>query len=405
MNKTEILEVLNKYEANSGHSHQSLVWDHADKCTVYSDNKSYIDFTSGIFVTNSGHSTISKYITEQAKKGLIYSYAYPTEIKAKFIKKFMETVPSYLEKVSLANTGAEAVEVACKLMRLAQVKRNQWGGKVIVSIRDCMHGKSFLGEKLKGINEWALAHDPDFFRIWSFPSKESNFLEDIANLTGKMAPDNIAGIILESYRGWNAKFMPKKYVKDIFKFAKKFNIMVCFDEVQGGFWRTGKLFAYQHYEVEPDLVCVGKGLGGGVPISAVLGKAKILDLADDLTSTFSGNPISCAGALGNLIELEKLDHNVLKETSSILVQRLEEFKRKYSIVKEVHSKGLLASIIFPKTHIATEIYHKALKKGLLVVVTGRHSIKIGPPLIITKDEITKGLNILEEIIKELNNKF
>ena len=402
MNRTEILEVFNKYEAKSSHSHQPLIWNQADNNTIYSNkNKKYIDFTSGIFVTNNGHSSICKAIIEQAKKNLIYSYTYPTEIKAKFIKKLMETVPDYLEKVSLASTGAEAVEIACKLLRLAQIKRNPNKGRVIVSIRDCMHGKTLLAEKLKGMNEWALSHDHDFYKIWQFPNKNSNFLSDMAVLIRKISPDNIAGFIFEPYRGWNAKFMPKKYVKEVFKFAKKYNIPVCFDEVQGGFWRTGNLFAYEYYKVKPDLVCVGKGLGGGIPISAVLGKAEILDIAGDLTSTFAGNPLSCAGALKNLYDLEKLNKQELKIKSRILETNLKYLLNKYNIITEAHSKGMLASIIFQNTHTATECYKKALKNGLLVVWTGKPSIKIGPPLTISQERLIQGLKILEKTLKEL----
>jgi len=402
MNRTEILEVLHKYEAKSSHSHQPLIWSKAKNSIIFSDKgKEYIDFTSGIFVTNGGHATINKGLVDQINKDMLYSYSYPTEIKAKFIKKLMEMVPSYLEKVALSNTGAEAVEIACKLLRLAQVKRNRFGGRIIVSIRGCMHGKTFLGEKLRGINEWALGHDPDFYKISHFPTEKSSFSDDMAVLTGKMHPSNIAGFIFEPYRGWSGRFMPKSYVKDVFKFAKKYKIPVCFDEVQGGFWRTGKLFAYEHYGVEPDLVCVGKGLGGGVPISAVLGKAELLDIADDLTSTFSGNPLSCAGALENLNNLEKIDKAELETKAGILKYTLRIFQQRHPIIRGAYSTGLLASVIFPSTYLATKCYKKAMKKGLLVVYTGKSSIKIGPPLNIPQGVLISGLRTLENVIKEL----
>jgi len=401
MNRTKILEVLKKYEAKSSHSHQPLIWSKAKNSIVFSDKgKRYIDFTSGIFVTNAGHSNITQAIIEQAEKNMLFSYSYPTEAKAKLIKKLMKMVPNYLEKVALSNTGAEAVEIACKLMRLAQVKRDKWTGRIIVSIKGSMHGKTFLGEKLRGVNEWALGHDPDFYKISHFPNDTSSFSNDMAVLTGKMHPSNIAGIILEPYRGWSARFMPKNYVKEVFKFAHKYNIPVCFDEIQGGFWRTGKLFAYEHYGVKPDLVCVGKGLGGGVPISAVLGKAELLDIADDLTSTFSGNPLSCAGALENLCNLEKIDKAELETRAGILKYTLRIFQQRHPIIRGTYSKGLLASVIFPSTYLATKCYKKAMKKGLLVVYTGKSSIKIGPPLNIPQGVLIDGLRVLELAIKE-----
>ncbi len=132
MKNKEILEILNKYEAKSAHPQLPVIWESADGHIVRTRDKEYIDFTSGIFVTNAGHSTVNKYIMAQAQKGLIYSYSYPTEAKALFIKKLMKIVPNYLEKVAIANTGGEAVEIACKLLRLAQVKRNKYLGRVIV---------------------------------------------------------------------------------------------------------------------------------------------------------------------------------------------------------------------------------------------------------------------------------
>lgn len=418
MNKKEILQIFDKYEAKSSHPQLPVIWNNAIGHHVFSETgKKYIDFTSGIFTANSGHSTISKYLKSQINSNLLFSYTYPTEIKAKFIRKLMKSVPKYLEKVTLASTGGEATEIAVKLMRLASIRRKPDSRKVMVSFNGAMHGKSFLAEKLKGNQGWAKSHDIDFWTL-PFPSKKSVFMNDIKDMLIPNEPEDIAGFIFEPYQGWSGKFMPKQYVQDIFKFTKKYNIPVCFDEIQGGFWRTGKLFSYEHYNVEPDLVCLGKGLGGGVPISAVLGKAELLDGADDLTSTFSGNPLCCAAALGNLENLDKINKLDLEYASTGLKDWLKYLKRKYPVIKYARSKGLLGAIIFKDTKTATKLCKLAEKKGLLLVYTTRNSVKIGPPLTICEGnkewwfrlgcqqrliptDLYKGLEILENCVKEL----
>ena len=399
MERTEILEVLDKYQSKPKNSHQSLIWDQATGSTVYSNDKPYIDFTSGIFVTNAGHSSISKHVMAQAQKDMVYSYTYPTEIKALFIKKLMEMVPRYFQKVVLATTGGEAVEIAAKLLRLAHIKRSpSKTSRTIVSIKGSMHGKTYLGEKLKGTAEWVGGNDAEFYRISKFPDKDSNFLGDMAEFLDENKGDNIAGFLLESYRGWDGRFLPTDYVHQIFTFAKPRNIPICFDEIQGGFWRTGTMFSYEHYGVEPDLITVGKGLGGVIPISAVLGRADLIDCCDDLTATFSGNPLSCAAALGNLSNLQEISKEDLYARSNFLKQSLQGFVDKYKLVKGVHSKGLLGAIIFEEVSTADKCYQMALLEGLLLVQTGKKSIKIGPPLVIALKDLMKGLRILEKVL-------
>jgi 4-aminobutyrate aminotransferase-like enzyme len=387
MNHKEILEVLNKYEAKSSMPKFPLIWDNAFNWYIRSDNKDYIDFTSGIFVTNCGHESIASNISTYLDNGNPnYAYSYPTLIKAIFIKKLMEMMPNYLEKVCLTTTGAEAVEIACKLMRLAQVKRNQPQRTKIASFLGSMHGKTRFTEELSG------KYPNNDIIILPFPNGFSD--QTIQYLT--MFKDEINGIVIETYRGWDAQQMPISYIQTLAEWAKNNNMFICIDEVQGGFWRTGELFHYYHYGITPDLVCVGKGLGGGVPISAVLGSQELIDSGTDLTSTFSGHAISCAGAYSNLLLLEKLNKTELKDKGWILKQRLQDIQKAYPQIKYINSYGLLGAVVFSTTDEATEVCRLALDKGLLVVYTGRESIKIGPPLTISTVDLLKGLSILEE---------
>ena len=168
-----------------------------------------------------------------------------------------------------------------------------------------------------------------------------------------------------------------------------------------------------HYKVKPDLICVGKGMGSGFPLSGVLGKKNLMDLAPigSMSSTHSANPISCVAGLATLEQIEKLDLvNKSKDLGIIIENRLKKLQAKYKhYIKHISVKGCIAAIVFmdkdlnPLTNIANEVSDQCLLKGLLVVKTNRESIKIGPPLIIKKKNLLKGLDILEEAMQTVLN--
>ena len=386
----QILNELKQYEPRGMHEHQlPVVWESSHNGTVRDINeKLYIDFTSGIFVTNVGHGTVATDVIQQAAH-LIHCYTFAHHGRLELAKKLRE-MTGY-EKSFFLSAGTEATECAVKLMRMASKK------KVIVSFAGSMHGKTQLAEQLRGDFTWAI-QDGTIVHL-PFPGPESSFSEDVFSYLNSY-DNKIAGFMIESYRGWDAGFYSKEYIQRLCSWAKKKDILVCFDEIQGGFGRTGKLFAFEHYDVKPDLVCVGKGLGGGLPISAVLGPAKILDIPDDLSSTQSGNPLCCAAALASL---DYLDKNQLVKLTDVkgefILKELDKIK-KYKCVKEVNSKGLLIAVIFYTAKQADRVIYRAMHKGLLMVRTGRESIKIGPPLTMPIEGIMEGFKILQESINE-----
>jgi len=398
------MHALETFEARSAHEHQlPVIWDKALNFNVWDmwGNK-YLDFTSGIFVTNCGHSNpnIRFEISKQLSSSLTFSYNFPTKVRANLLTRLIDITPDFCEKAFLLTTGAEAVECAIKLMKLYTNK------SYINSFYGSMHGKTMLAEQLKGRtekNKWAFGALSNIFQL-CFPSKNEKFtFGDMQGLNDWKGL--IGGIIIESYQGWSGRFYPKKYIQDLCKWAKENNILVCFDEIQAGFGRTGKLFAYEHYEIEPDLITIAKAFGNGMPISAVVGRKEILDVADDLSSTQSGNPICCASALATI---NYLSENKLIEKSAnlgcYLSAKLNEFKTLFpELITEVNSKGLLGAIIFKDKDIAKKVCYNAMKRGLLLVYTGRESIKIGPPLTITLGALLEGLKVIKTSIKEFKN--
>jgi len=245
----------------------------------------------------------------------------------------------------------------------------------------------------------------------------TEFLEMGLNNLQKSGVDlenDICGFMLETFQGWGAVFYPKEFVKAIETICKKNNLLLSFDEMQSGFARTGKKFGYEHYEVQADLLCCGKGIASGFPLSAVIGTAEIMDLPEvgNMSSTHSANPFVCAAGMATLEEIDRL--NLVNETNRkglIFHQKLNELKLKYSEnISFVFGQGLLAALIFklpntndPETHLPSIISEKAMQKGLLVVHTGRESIKLAPPLTISDEALVEGINVLDESISEVLN--
>ena len=218
-------------------------------------------------------------------------------------------------------------------------------------------------------------------------------------------------MILETFQGWGAVFYPKDYVKAAEKFCRANDIILTFDEMQAGFARTGKAFGYQHYDIVPDLICCGKGMGNGYPLSGVIGKRNIMDLPEvgNMSSTHSGNPLACAVGLAVIEEIES--RNLIEESNrkgKILKDKLKQFKKTSDgKISHILGEGLLSAILFKDSKTgktdsltASVVAEKCYQRGLLVVHTGRESIKLGPPLTISDEALIEGIEVLGECIKE-----
>jgi len=357
-----VFDDLDKYEARAMHGQLPIVWDRAEDFQVFDKyGNKWIDFTSTIFVSNVGHSNpkIVQAIQGQLDQKLIHTYTFASEIRAKFLSKLIEFTPSFCEKSFLVSSGTEATEAALKLMRMyGQTKDSKKIG--VVSWRGAMHGRTMGAELLKGVPEssqWITSHDQDIHSVdfpypWNISEKDGDdqFKKDMTTLekTGVNFSD-LCGFILESYQGWGAVFYPKSYVRALADFAKEHDVLIVFDEIQSGMGRTGKLFAYEHYGVEPDLLCLGKGLGSGVPLSAVVGREELLDLPafGSMSSTHSANPLVCAVGLANIQELK--EKNLIAESArkgEMLHNRLHKLQGEYpKHISYILGKGLLASIL------------------------------------------------------------
>lgn len=222
--------------------------------------------------------------------------------------------------------------------------------------------------------------------------------------------DTIAGAIFEPYQGWAALFYPIGYIKALREFLNEKKALLVSDEVQAGFGRTGKLFGYEYYNVNVDIICCGKAVSGALPLSAVLSSAEILDVDGSLNSTHGGSPLPCASALANLKYIE--EHHLVEEAKrkeGILLEKLNQMKARFpDRVKAIHGMGMAfaAVIVKPGTkeldvELVDRVIERAFEKGVMSIRTMTGTIKVGPPLTITDDALIEAMDVLMEAMSEV----
>ncbi len=421
----KLFEKIKKYESSNVMDQLPVIWDHAKGHQVFDSwGNAWIDFTSSIFVTNAGHGNerIIKRIKEQLDKPLLHSYSYSTPIRAAFLEKLISMMPSYLEKASLFSSGTEASERAIKLARYYGMKFTPYK-KIIVGGDGNFHGKT-MGSQMAGgqhkDKKWIGYLDPNMAHMpFPYPwvleksglSGEGLFFKHLNDLKKSgVNLKEIAAFFVESFQGWAAVFYPVDYIKAMRKWSKKNKSLLVFDEIQAGFGRTGKLFAYEYYGVKPDMVICGKAISSSLPLSAVLGSAKLIELDPTYTSTHGGHPLACAAGLGNLEAFEEGDLVAeSKRKEAIIIRETARWKKRFpKRIGRVLGKGMLFGVFVTKhdseeldINFTNRIVERAMEKGVFSICTGRGTIKLGPPLTIPENALVEGLRVYEECFEEL----
>jgi 4-aminobutyrate aminotransferase-like enzyme len=409
-----IIEDTLKNEPSSMNNQLPIVWDKAVDYQIFDNaGNCWIDFTSTIFVANVGHSNpeVCKAIKDTVDKQLLNAYYYPTDIKRNFIKELLSFVPKSLNKVLLLSTGSESNEAAIKMAVKRGIKTNK-NKRYVISFNGSFHGKTLGSQMLGGKppeKSWIKYQNPEIINVkFPYPWEEFSFEETLKELVEKgIDLSHIAAFATESYQGWCACFLPKQYVKDMRKWCDENSVLLIFDEVQSGFGRTGKFFAFEHYEVEADIICCGKGISSSLPLSAVITKEEIIEPEQSFNSTHGGNPVACAASLASVRYIR--DHDLVSE-SERKGKLLEQFllnwqKERPDVIKKIYCKGLLASVFIEpnsgdKNEFVDRIIEVAMRKGLNSVRTASGTLKIGPPLTIPDDALIEGLEILKESLEE-----
>ncbi|MBZ9692755.1 aspartate aminotransferase family protein [Clostridium sp. M14] len=371
------------------------VMSYGDGVYLYDiNNNKYLDFTSGIGVNSLGYNdedwiqaTTTQLKTLQHNSNIFYN-----NTTVKLAKKLTET--SNMSKVFFANSGAEANEGAIKLARKYSYDKYGYGRNKILSLVQSFHGRTITTLKATGQEKF---HQYFYPFTEGFDYVKANDIEDFKN---HLSPD-VCAIILEAIQGEGGVLpLNKNFVQEVVKTCNDNDILVIFDEVQCGIARTGKMFGFNNFDVKPDIVTVAKGLGGGLPIGAVLCSKKIdnVFMPGDHGSTFGGNPVACSGAL---VVLEKL----CNENSFDEIYKKGEFvkdilkKSNNPHILSVRGSGLMLGIqvdISPSL-----IQNETLKKGLIVLTAGKDVIRLLPPLIISKNQLHEGLCTLLNVLNSI----
>ena len=419
-----ILESLYRDEPQSMRGQRPVIWERAEGFQVHDAwGNTWMDWSSGVLVANAGHGRreIAEAVCAQANRALLHNYCFPSEIRARLVGPLAELAPDPLEKVFLLTTGSEATECAIKL---ARTHGRAVGGdrKIgIVSHEGAFHGRTLGAQMIGGIpalKEWIVNLDPDMVQV-PFPDgfrcRDASFGGFLRSLEERgFGPDRIAGVITETYQGGSAAFMPREYAQELAAWCREHDIVLAMDEVQAGFGRTGTMWGFEHYGIVPDLVCCGKGITSGLPLSALIGRAGLMDQypPGSMTSTHTGNPVCVAAALANLDIIVKEDlPGKAARVGAALHDGLRAIRERHAeVCGAAMGKGMVAGLhmvkpggVEPDGALAASIVDRCVEKGLLMfypVGLGSATVKIAPPLVTPEEAVREGLEVLEQAIKE-----
>ncbi len=424
-----IFQALSESEPISMMGQPPVVWDTAKGFQIYDKwGNKWIDWSSGVLIANAGHGRkkIIDGLREVLDQELLATYVFVHEKRAELTKALQDLSPDPSNyQVFILSTGSEAVENCIKLAKTYALEKHGRQKKYIVSFDNAFHGRT-LGSQFAGgmpkLKTWIIDEGQSFVQV-PFPDGYKNvdrafdlFLNSLKKLG--IQPAEIAGVLTESYQGVGPDFLPVEYAQKLEGFCRENDIVTIYDEVQSGFGRTGKMFAYEHYGVTPDLIACGKGISSSLPISAVIGRKDIMGLyaPGAMTSTHSASPLPVVAAIENLkiIDEENLVENS-RLMGEILIPGLERIQAKYpDVLGCVQGKGLVAGIQVvvkgtkkPDADTAIKLNVKCFHKGLLMfapVGIAGECIKISPPLVITEEALLEGLKVLEEACDEILGK-
>ena len=359
------------------------------------DGKEYIDCMGGYGVALVGHQNkrVNDAIKQQVDKIITVHSSLYNKTREEFLKILIRLAPEKLTQVHLNNSGAEAIEAAIKFARKFT------GKKGMVAMKGSYHGKSF--------GALSLTFNPKYRKAFAPLVEKVSFASygDIESLRS-VIDDDTAFVILEPIQGESGIIVaPDGFLQQVRELCDEKGILLIFDEIQAGLGRTGRLWACNHWNTSPDILCLAKGIAGGVPMGATLTRPDILASMSkgEHSSTFGGNPISCAAGTA---ALKALTEDGLIENSEkmgkIFREGLEKLKEKHTMIREIRGKGLMIGIEL-KFEVRN-ILMGLIEEGVLMLYSGRNILRILPPLVISEEDVTKVLHALDSILTKEEQK-
>ena len=390
------------------------------------DGNIFLDFTAGIAVTATGHChpAVVKAIQKQAARLLHMSGTdFYYEAQVKLAEKLAKLAPGKFKKrVFLTNSGTEAVEAAFKLARY-KTKRER-----MISFFGAFHGRtlgalSLTGSKVRqkenfgslvpGVTHVGYGYCYRCPYHLTYPDCGIDCVDYIEHTLFKktVPPEEVAAVIVEPVQGEGGYVVPPPgYHQKLRELTKKYGILLIADEIQSGMGRTGKMFAIEHWGVEPDIITVAKGIASGMPLGAMIARAQLMDWEPGShANTFGGNPVACAAALETIRLLEE---GLLQNAAAVgdyLKGQLNELARKFPLIGDVRGMGLMVGMELvrsretktPAVKERNQIIEVAFQKGLLLLGCGESGIRFSPPLVVSKKEVDVAIDIVEEALKAI----
>ena len=356
------------------------VWD--------TNGKEYIDCMGGYGVALVGHRNerVVNAIKSQIDKIITVHSSLYSKTREEFLETLFKVAPHGLTQVHLNNSGAEAIEAAMKFARKFT------GKKGMIAMNGSYHGKSMGALSITFNPKYRKAFQPLVDKVTFSP------FGDIESLRSKIDSDT-AFIVLEPIQGESGIHVaPDGFLQDVRKICDENDILLIFDEIQAGLGRTGRRWASEHGNTVPDILCIAKGIAGGVPMGATMVRPDILDCISkgEHSSTFGGNPLSCAAGTATLQALTQdgLIDNAEK-MGKVFKNGLEALKEKHNIIREIRGKGLMIGIELK--YEVRDILMDGIEKNLLLLYSGRNILRLLPPLVITELDVIRSLEILDEL--------
>lgn len=395
MNTNNLKKDFFKYQAKTSRFASGFEVDYAKGSYIYGkNNRAYLDFAAGVSANTLGHSfpRIIDAIKEQAERHLhVMVYGeYAQEKPVELCKRLAEVLPNPLDTTYLVNSGTEAIEASMKLAK------RYTGREEIIACTDAYHGNTQGSLSLAGREEKKRAFRPllpmiDFIRF--------NFEVDLAKITTKTA-----GVVVETIQGASGFRVPKNdYLKKLKARCEEVGALLILDEIQPGFGRTGKLFAFEHYGMVPDVLVMGKGMAGGMPIGAFTSSAEIMDCLSHSPSlghvtTFGGNPVVAAAALATLEELLEGDWMAQIDEKEKLFRDLLVHPK----IKSIPGRGLMLAPELESEQYALKVAEQCMENGLIVfwLMYSVQNLRITPPITISNDEIKEGCEIILNVLEQ-----
>lgn len=423
MSTKELIEQSAKYLCNT-YNRYPIVLAKGKGCRVWDvEGREYLDFVAGLAVLNLGHChpNVVEAIREQAERLIHVSNYYHNEPMVELARLLCEC--SFAEKVFFCNSGAEANEAAIKLAR-KYAKENLGSERFeIITMFKSFHGRTMATITATGQERFHKGFEPLLPGFKYVTYNDLKAVEDAVT-------EKTCAIMIEPIQGEGGVNVPSKdYVQGLRRLCDEKGLLLIFDEVQTGIGRTGKMFAYEHFGIEPDIMTLAKGLANGVPIGAMLTKDKFATALVPGThaSTFGGNPLAAAAAIAVLQTIQR-DGSLKKPTEDVchscisvvrkiekenilrncnfvggyLVNRLKELKKGFDFIRDVRGMGLLIGMEL--SFDAGDIVKKAMERGILINYTNTNVLRFIPPLIVTEEEVDILINALEEIFMGIGKK-